>query len=227
LTFSPLAELEVRHSLYGVPALALFAWRGIEAMRRRSGIAALALGIMLILGMAWETSSQAFRYVRGYDEAAAYAVSRNTADRPLFVDGELTGSFVYHVRLHDCERRQTVLRGDKLLYSMLSDTSVNYEQHARTEADVIAALHEFDPEWIVVEDPAPTFHDVPGSAMLRATLKNHPELYKLETSVPIRSNDDHFAGCELAIYRKLVRNPTPSKPRAIRVPGLGRDVGKP
>ena len=227
LSFSPLAELEVRHSLYGVPALALFAWRGLDFLRRRSAHAALVLGAALFLGTAWETSSQAFRYVRGYDAAAAYVVARNTGDRPLFVDGELTGSFVYHVRLHDPQRRQTVLRGDKLLYSMLSDPSANYEQHVRTEADVIAALHEFDPEWIVVEDPAPTFHDVPGSALLRATLKNHPELYKFETSVPIRSNDDHFAGCELAIYRKPARNPTPSNPRAIRVPGLGRDVGTP
>ena len=103
---------------------------------------------------------------------------------------------------------------------------MNYRQHALTEADVVAVLHEFDPEWIVVEDPPPTFHDVPGSALLRATLKNHPESYRFEASIPIRSNYDRFDGCALAIYRKLDRNPAPAKPRAIRVPGLGRDVGK-
>jgi len=147
-----------------VPALALFAlfaWRGIEALRRRSVLAALPLVAVLFLGMVWETTTQAFRYVRGYDEPASYAVLRNTGDRPLFVDGELTGSFVYHVRRHDPGRRRTVLRGDKLLYSMLSDPSVNYQQHVRTVADVIAALHEFDPEWIVVEDPPPAFMTCP------------------------------------------------------------------
>ena len=225
LMFSPLAELEARHILYCVPALALFAWRGIDLVRDHSRWAALALGAVLSGGMALETSSQAFRYVRGYDDAAAYVVQRNTGGRPLFVDGELTGSFVYHVRLHDPSRRQTVLRGDKILYSMLSDPSVDYEQHALAEADVIAVLHEFDPEWIVVEDPPPTFHDVPGSALLRSTLAHHPELYRLEASIPIRSNYERFDGCALAIYRKLARNPTPTKPRAIRVPGLGRDVG--
>jgi len=226
LMFSPLAELEARHCLYCVPALAAFAWRTIDLVRKRSRWAARALGILLLAGTAWETSSQAFRYVRGYDEAASYVVSRNTGDRPLFVDGELTGSFVYHVRSHNPGRRQTVLRGDKLIYSMLSDPSVNYEQHALAEADVIAVLHAFDPEWIVVEDPPPTFHDVPGSALLRAALKNHPELYELEASIPIRSNYDRFEGCALAIYRKPARNPAPAKPRAIRVPGLGRDLGK-
>ncbi len=226
LMFSPLAELEARHIVYWIPALALFAWRRIDYAGHRSRGAALALGVILLAGMAYETSSQAFRYVHGYDDAAAYVVRRNTGERPLFVDGELTGSFVYHVRLHDPSRRQTVLRGDKLLYSMLSDPSVNYEQHARTEADAIAVLHDFDPEWIVVEDPPPTFHDVPGSALLRATLAHHSELYRLEASVPIRSNSDRFDGCTLAIYRKLDRNPTPTKPRAIRVLGLGRDVGK-
>jgi hypothetical protein len=226
LMFSPLAELDARHILYWVPALAVFAWRGIELVRQRSRWMAIAVAAILLPGMVWETSTQPFRYVLGYDDAAAYVVQRNTGERPLFVEGELTGSFVYHVRLHDPERRQTVLRGDKILYSMLSDPSVNYRQHALTEADVVAVLHEFDPEWIVVEDPPPTFHDVPGSALLRATLKNHPESYRFEASIPIRSNYDRFDGCALAIYRKLDRNPTPAKPRAVRVPGLGRTVGK-
>ena len=224
-TSSPLAELEVRHSIYWVPALAIFAWRGVRFFRGYSRWAALGCASSIFLGLATDTHSQAFRYVRGYDEAAAFVVERNGNGRPLFIDGELTGSFVYHVRLHDPERRQSVLRGDKLLYSMLSDPSVSYEQHAATEAEVLKLLHEFDPEWIVVEDPPPTFHDVPGAALLRTTLKNHPERFHPETSIPIRSNYDHFDGCALKVYRKLDRNPNPTGAASIRVPGLGRSVG--
>ena len=93
--------------------------------------------------MAYNTQSQAFRYVRGYDAAAAYVVERNANGRPIFVDGELTGSFIFHVRLHDPDRRHSVLRGDKVLYSMFSDPSANYEQHAATETEVIAGASHF------------------------------------------------------------------------------------
>ena len=223
-TFSPLAELDARHGIYWVPALGIAAWRGIDLFRCYSRWGALVYAALLAAGMVHDTQSQAFRYVRGYDTAAACVVERNPAGRPIFVDGELTGSFIFHVRLHDPDRRQTVLRGDKLIYSMLSDPSANYEQHAATEAEVIALLQDYDPEWIVVEDPPATFHDVPGAALLRATLKNHKELYEFITAVPIRSNYDHFDGCELVIYRKIVRNPNPVNRAAIRVPGLGRSL---
>ena len=223
-SFSPLAELDARHSICWVPALAVIAWRGIDFIRSGSRWLALGLALALFVGMAWETREQAFRYVRGYGDAAAYVVERNAGGRPLFVDGELTGSFVYHVRLHDPERRQSVLRGDKLIYSMLSDPSVNYEQHAATEADVLNLLHEYDPEWIVIEDPM--FQDTLGAALLRATLKNHPERFERVAGIPIRTNYDHFQGCTLAIYRKRDRNPNPAGTPGIRVPGLGRHVGK-
>ena len=223
-TFSPLAELDTRHSLYWVPALALLAWRGLAFVRRRSPRLALALGLLLTFGMGYDTDSQAFRYVRGYDDAAKFVVEHNVDGRPLFIDGELTGTFIYQVRLNDPDRRCSVLRGDKLLYSMLSDPNSNYQQHAFTEADVLTLLHEYDPEWIVVEEPQPTFHNVPGAALLRTTLKNHPEQFRLETSVPIRSNYDHFDGCSLAIYRKFARNPVPRNGPSIRVPGLGRSL---
>ena len=223
-TFSPLAELDARHGIYWVPALGVAAWRGVDFLRRFSRCWALVYVALIAAGMVRDARSQAFRYVRGYDDAGAYVVERNANGRPIFVDGELTGSFIFHVRLHDPDRRQTVLRGDKLIYSMLSDPSANYEQHAATQAEVIALLHEYDPEWIVVEDPPATFHDVPGAALLRATLKNHKELYEFVTAIPIRSNYDHFDGCALAIYRKIDRNPNPASAAAIRVPGLGRSL---
>jgi len=223
-TFSPLAELDARHGIYWVPALGVATWRGVQLIHRYSRWAALAYVALLAAGMVYDTQSQVFRYVRGYDAAAAYIVERNANGRPIFVDGELTGSFIFHVRLHDPDRRHSVLRGDKLIYSMFSDPSANYEQHAATEAEVIAVLHEYDPEWIVVEDPPATFHDVSGAALLRATLRNHDELYEFVTAVPIRSNYDHFDGCALAIYRKIDRNPSPANAVAIRVPGLGRSL---
>ncbi len=223
-TFSPLAELDTRHSLYWVPALALLAWRGLVFVHQRSPWLAMVLGLFLTFGMAHDTYSQAFRYVRGYDDAAKFVVEHNVNGRPLFMDGELTGTFIYQVRFNDPERNCSVLRGDKLLYSMLSDPNSNYQQHAFTEADVLALLHEYDPEWIVVEEPQPTFHNVPGAALLRTTLKNHPEQFRRETSIPIRSNYDHFDGCSLVIYRKFTRNPKPRNGTSIRIPGLGRSL---
>lgn len=223
-TFSPLAELEARHSIYWVPGLAIIAGNAVALLRMWNWPPLGAGLIMLVCGLLGDTKNQAFRFVSGYEEAAEYVVARNANDRPLFVDGELTGSFVYHVRIHDAERRQRVLRGDKLIYSMLSDPNHLYQQHAATEADVVRILHEYDPEWIVVETPM--FQEVAGSQLLRSALKNNPDFYKEVNRVRLRTNYDHFADCTLVIYRKPERNPKPAPPFSIPVAGLGRRIGE-
>ena len=121
----------------------------------------------------------------------------------------------------------TVLRGDKLLYAMFSDPTSAYTAFARTPAEVLAILHDYDPEFVIVEHPAPAFRaaPVPGAELLARTLRENKHLYRPEKSIPIRTNYDRFEGVSLVVYRKLVRNPMPTPVRSLPVPGLGKAVG--
>ncbi len=227
LTFTPLADAEARHSIYWVPAWAVaVAWLvgAAFAFRRWLGV---ALAVVLALGTGYEVWRHHFRYVRGYEDAARWVLAHRETDRPILADGELSGSIVYHTRLHDPARRVTVLRGDKLLYAMFSDPTSAYTAFARTPADVLAILHDYDPEFVVVEDPAPAFRaaPVPGAELLARTLRENKHLYHPEKPIPLRTNYDRFEGVSLVVYRKLIRNPNPTPLRSLPVPGLGKAIG--
>lgn len=227
LTFTPLADIEVRHSIYWVPAWAVLAVWLVSAgftFRRWLGV---LLAVGLLGGTGVELWRYTFRSVRGYEAAAEWMLKHRRTDRPFLADGELSGSIVYHVRLHDPARRVTVLRGDKLLYSMFSDPTSGYAQHAATPADVLRILHEYDPEFVLVEDPAPSFRDepVPGSVLLIRTLRENPTLYHPEKVIPLDTTYDRYEGVQLHIFRKLARNPNPTSAIAIPVHGLGKTLG--
>src|SRR5262249_53666277 len=137
------------------------------------------------------------------------------------------GSFIYHLRRLDPDRRLWVLRGDKVFYGMLSDPHALYEQHAKTEADVLDLIFRFDPTLIVVEEPQ-VLHELPGAELLRRTLKNHPERFRLERVIPLESDDPTFAAHALHIYRNLPpRNPRRTEMIEFKVHGLGRSLGAP
>jgi hypothetical protein len=227
LTFTPLAEIEARHSIYWVAGWAVpVAWLVSAAFALRRWLGVL-LAVGLVCGTGYELWRYTFRYVRGYEDAARWVLDHRQTDRPILADGELSGSVVYHVRLHDPARRVTVLRGDKVLYAMFSDPTSAYTEFARTPAEVLATLHDYDPEFVVVEDPAPAFRDapVPGAELLARTLRANRHLYDPVEVIPIRTNYDRFEGTALVIYRTLARNPNPKPVRALAVPGLGKSVG--
>jgi hypothetical protein len=223
LFFAPLSELEFRHGIYWLPAVAVLACRLVRAAGKWGPV--LAVG--LLAGGVWEVTGQAYRYVFGYEDAARWVLAHRTTDRPVLVDGEFTTSLVYHVRKHDPARRVWVLRGDKLLYAVFSDPTTGYKPFARTPAEVLDRLEKYDPEFVVVEDPPPDFHVVEGVELLLATLKANPDRYVVEVTIPVRSNYDRFTapGTCLLVYRKLHRNPNAATAVEIEVLGLGQTLG--
>ena len=226
LFFTPIAEMDPRHAIYWVPALVLLAVTGCVAVARafdRSWLEAPLLGTV-IGGTAVTAMDGPNYYVFGYEEAARYVVDNNRESRLCLMDGFLNGGFIFHVRRLDPERRLWVLRGDKLLYTMLCDPHAGYKEHAQEESEVLALLHRYDPELIVVEEPQ-IFFDLPAARLLRQVLHDHPERFRLETSVPIRSNRPRFVGHRLEIWRSLVRNPERSENLEIEMLTIGRSLG--
>lgn len=225
-TFTPLAEVESRHAIYWVPALAVFAAEGcrLVAAGQRDPVTRVAIRVVMVLGTGMLAVLQPLKYVRGYEMAAEYVVTHTRdSDRVLF-DSYLGGNFIYQVRRHDPDRKLSVLRGDKLLYAMLSDPHAAYKENAATPQEILDILYRFDPEFIVVESPQIYFKmRIPD--LLLEVLEANPERFQLEQSIPIESNHREFRNRQLLLYRNLKRNPTPERGLELEVLGLGRTIG--
>jgi hypothetical protein len=231
LLFSPLAEHDPRHAVYWLPAVAVCAVRPVAWLWGRRRWATVIASAVVTLATAVEVPQRvAFRYVFGYEDAARWVVEHHTTDRPVLMDGELVGSFVFHARKHDPERRVWVMRGDKTVYNHFSDPATGYRQYVTTEAELLAQLEHWDPEFVVVEDPPPTFHRVDGSELLLKTLRANSgegKPFEVVHTIPIRSNYDRFTGpgAALVVHRKTHRNPNATNDVRMELIGLGRTVG--
>ena len=226
VTFAPMAECVDRHTIYWVPALALFAAVGLTEFARRAG---RRLGFCAVLlsvgGTGFQSTWHPGWFVRGYEEAAIYVVEHRETDRPVLMEGVLNGGFIYQVRRHDASRSLRVVRGDKLFYAVLSDPANGYREFARTDAELLAKLHEADPEFVVVEFPQLFELNTPVGPRLRDLLRGDPERFQLERRIVFETNHDSFLYHGLEVYRKRDRNPAPPPAGAIPVLGLGREVG--
>ena len=226
LTFVPLAEPDPRHAIYWVPALSLLAARGaLVPLGRHAHPKALAC--VLLLGcLAWEcigplrSIGWRAQYLCGTDEAAGRVLERGSGERPVMYDGQLNGAFIYAVRRRDPDRRTTVLRADKILYSFYCDPRGGYEEYAETDEQAVGLIHRYDPEFILVEDPE-VFIRTPGGDRLRRVLREHPTEYSLEEAIPFRTNNDSFAASRLLMYRKLRTNANRVPVSAIPVMAIG------
>jgi hypothetical protein len=238
IAFTPLAELQARHSIYWVPAFALFAVEGSRWLAGRlrlaenrtnvAGVGVFGAIIAILVGFAfWRAVSGSVRYVRGYEAAARYVLANTHESRFTFIDGFLNGDFIYQIRRHDPEGRLWILRGDKLLYGVLNDPRGGYQEYAGGnggDGAILNTLYRYDPELIVVENPQVGF-EIPMAERLRQVLAGHPERFARVRSFPILTNVKTFAGARLDIYRSLLRNPNPEHRIAFGMMGLGHSLG--
>lgn len=229
VTFVPFAEPEARHAIYWVPALALFAARGALALARwRPWAGVVAVGLLLG-AVAWEGVGPLSKtgwqqlYVYGTDEVAERVLAKAGGERPILYEGQLNGAFVYHVRRRDPDRRFAVARADKLIYSVYSDPGGGYQEYAGTDEEVLARLHRFDPEFLVIEEDQ-VYVQTPAGDRLRRVLREHPEDYALDEVLAFRSNYPNFAACRLLVYRKLRANPNRSPVTELPVMAIGGTV---
>jgi hypothetical protein len=219
LTFTPIGEKESRHVIWWIPAFAVFASTGLSAVARwaRLPMARVVLGIALAGAMLWTVAARPAPYVRGYGAAADYVLTHSHARFCLF-DSLLNGDFIYQIRLRDPERRMAVLRGDKMLYAVVSNPDAGYREFAQSDEDILGTIYRYDPEYIVVEDPQMLF-DMPMANRLLMLLRTRTDRFRLERTFPIESSDAQLRRSELRVYRSLVRNPHPDS--AVDMPRFG------
>jgi hypothetical protein len=232
-TFTPIAERDSRHVIYWIPAFSLLAAQGVGALPgwivsggRTAAALRGALAASLLLGTGWATSRDSRPFLEGYREAARLVVSGSRSGRFCLFDGWLAGDFIYQVRRLDPARRLWVLRGDQIFYN--ENPYSGYRELAKNEEGILATIFRYDPEFVVVEEPRIGWTVAPRMALeLRAVLRNHPERFRRESSIPLETNREAFQGVKLEVWRSLVRNEHPDPNLEIWVPGLRRSLGTP
>lgn len=217
LVFTPLAETLSRHSIYWIPGVVVVAAGGIEWVQRRVPIRGTwtVLASLVVLATLAQTIAGGTKTLRGCEPAVRY-VLENSQDRAFCLyDGRMDGTFTFLLRHEDDGRSRGVLRGDKLLYTYLNVPQVDYREHVKEDADILEMIYQFDPEFIVVEDPLPSAR-LKTASRLRKILRERAEKFRLERTIPMRWDNtipllgtDTYRECDLKIYRNLDRNPQP------------------
>ncbi|MFN8062613.1 MAG: glycosyltransferase family 39 protein [Vicinamibacterales bacterium] len=226
VVFSAISEKLSRHVIWWVPAAAYFAAVAIDTLRARVGLNPrwTARGAAIVVGVTvWTSCAEPAPYVRGYRAAAEYVASASKS-RLCLVDALLDGDFAFQLRNADPERRITIARGDKLLYTTRSHPTAGYRELAASADDILDVLYRYDPELLVIEERPPSAPSVPAAERLRAVLRERTDRFELVRSWPIDSNVPRFAGGRVDVYRQIRRNPTPERLDRVIVPGLGRHV---
>jgi hypothetical protein len=231
-TFTPFAELEPRHAIYWIPAVAVFAadaalWPARQIRSRAGIVAAMLLAGVLIYECAYWTLRQPANWVKGYEPVAVYCLDRCGDNPVILFDGLFDGNFVYQVRSHDPERKAWVLRGDKLLYAVKSDPHAGYVEWANTDEEILKLIEDADPAFVVVEEPFAKYQDkLPGAVKLRQVLAAHPDRFRREEVFPVlNGNQEYLDGVSLVVYRKLHRNPNRPARLGVKMLWQGREVG--
>lgn len=228
LTFSPMAELDARHTIYWIPAVVAFAAYGLTSVASalRKPVLRYPLAAIVVAGAAYPACTTPALYVRGYKEAAEYVIAETQQPTLCLFDSFLNGDFIFQTRRHDPGKRVWILRGDKIFYSMLSDPHAVYHEYVHTDQSILDLLYRYDPEFIIVEEPQ-IFFNLEAAELVRKALRGHPERFRMEKIIPIESNLKRFEGAKLVIYRNVYRNPNPDKEAWLPVLGLRQDLQAP
>lgn len=198
VSFTPLAELVSRHSIYWLPAISWFAIVGIlsatEAILRlmstpdclgRRSYMSKAVAVTLCLGTAGITLfSVPHRHARGYRDAAEVAFELTEPEQTVFLDAWWEGNFIYQFRCLDCKRTRSVIRGNQLLYDFTSIPEIDLTAYVETDEDMLQTIAKADPSCIVFEDPQP-FGEIPMAKQLRQLVVGHPEIFSEVKRIPV------------------------------------------
>lgn len=224
VTFTPMAELGPRHTIYWVPALSVFATAPINLLfRLRLKFFGILLACLCLIATAYGTLRKEVPFLIGYEEAAKYVLDSTKTSPYCLFDNFLNGNLIYQIRRHDSKRRLSVLRGDKLFYAVMSEPHAAYKEFALGKEDILSGIYKYDPEYIVVEYPQVRFQ-MPMAGLLREVLEDSTDRFQRVWDIPLETNQNSFKGVSLLIYKNLIRNPHPTRLQGLEMVGLGHPI---
>ena len=195
VTFTPLAELTSRHTIYWLPSLAWLASIGaIEASRYAASRSTVSLrNLRAAIPMAFllaATAAHSFtlppHQVSGYARAVQAAITHSEPGDSILIEGWWDGNLTYHLRHLDPRRSRHVIRADKELYDFTNVPNVDFRQFVRTDAEILAAIARLNPQCIVFEDPQP-YGTIEISRQMRRLIRSRTDLFPHVKTVPVSS----------------------------------------
>ncbi len=227
-----IAYKEVRYFYFITPAGVLIAVGGLSATLKQTNLARtgqILLGVLLGLQTVNALRISPER-LNDYSQAANLIVKRNDANLVL-VDATREGQFIFDMRrLQGSDGRIFILRGSKLLYSRAARRRWRYQEHIKTQADILQLIRRYAIRYIVVESTAPDVPDwqdyfPPPSQKLRRLLRKKKLFRKLaEFPVSPRREDKIWGNVKLQVYRYRGRLKRKSETIKIPIPSMGRDI---
>ncbi len=118
----------------------------------------------------------------------------------VFFDGWWDGNFTYHMRHLDVTRSRYVVRGDRLLYDFVCIPSTDFQQHVETEQEMLQALSDANPVYVVIENPQ-FYETIEIAERLRELIASMPEVFEPVQTIPVKTTLDSFPPFELQIFR--------------------------
>ena len=201
-SFAPVAEQELRHTIYWLPAFAALAVEGFYWLTRnlieprRRYVEATFAAIILFTVLLRPTS-----YVHGYQQAANYILHQSGAQK-VFFDGYLNGNFIYQMRRLDPLRQSAIVRGDKVLYHAVSGSKQNgYIEYATSRESILQTLASNTSRFIVVESRSYD-EGLAVADKLREILLDTSRFHRVAV-FPVDTNVKRLKGLTIEIYEQL------------------------
>ncbi|MFY9255796.1 MAG: glycosyltransferase family 39 protein [Fuerstiella sp.] len=192
VTFTPLAELQPRHAIYWLPAIAYFSVVGAMQFaelpgglwpQRSESVKRIVFSI-LVCGTAASTWFLDSYRVTGYARACDVALQHTNAGESIFIDGWWDGNLTYHIRHLDKSRSRHVVRADRVLFDFTNVPTVDFQSLVDSDAEILQAILDSKATCVVFEDPQP-FGDIAISHRMHELLKSLPNQFPLIETVPV------------------------------------------
>lgn len=209
-----------RYGVYWVPALAA-AFGALVSLGRTSRIVVALAGVLLLVEVGANARSH-IQGLEGYEQAARYITAQPRGSTVMFSGDVDTGYFIFFVRKHDAQRRQIVLRSDKI-FTVSDMRRIDALDLIEAQDQVGPTLRRLGVGYVVIEDQ-------PSRARvlewLRAELQHGPYVERLR--VPIGTTDRRLQGVDLVVYE--VPGAVRAEPDArldLRLPIVSRQLDVP
>lgn len=192
LTFTPLAELTPRHTIYWTPALAWLAAVGLFEIQARIANAgwrpvwAVGVCVSLFAGTVAATCLIPTYRVSGYAQAAENLIDRTQPGETILIEGWWDGNLTYQLRHLDSRRSRQITRADKVMYEFTNVPNVDFKQFVETDQQILKSILEINPRCIAFEDPQP-FGRIEVSRQIRRLIRSKPQLFHFMEEIRVDS----------------------------------------
>ncbi|MCP5428282.1 MAG: glycosyltransferase family 39 protein [Chromatiaceae bacterium] len=211
----------LRYTLYLTPALGILTANTLALLPAPSVYHKIGLTIatLLFAGYGYSGLRTEHQMLSGYKEAARFILENNNEGTVLFCCKN-DGNFTFHIKQGDSERKQIILRADKILVSYVVHKSFGVKVYVESASDIYSLLDKYGVGLIVAEDN--DLVGLPEFKLLLDTLKS--DKFDKLSSIELVSNVPDFKGESLNIYRYKERKKLKDGEIVIPMPHIKREL---